>query len=135
MEGGRSRGFGFVCFSFPEEATKAVTEMNGRIIATKPLYVALAQKKEDRQAHLVAQYMQRMASVRAAANPVINAYQPAPPSGYIMTTIPQVQNRPAYYPTAGQMAHIRPGPRWTTQSVQSQREYSCFTLQLNYLHI
>ncbi|KAF6737965.1 Polyadenylate-binding protein 1 [Oryzias melastigma] len=120
MEGGRSRGFGFVCFSSPEEATKAVTEMNGRIIATKPLYVALAQKKEDRQAHLVAQYMQRMASVRAAANPVINAYQPAPPSGFIMTTIPQVQNRPAYYPTAGQMAHIRPGPRWTTQSVQSQ---------------
>ncbi|XP_055081402.1 polyadenylate-binding protein 1A-like isoform X2 [Periophthalmus magnuspinnatus] len=120
LEGGRSKGFGFVCFSSPEEATKAVTEMNGRIVATKPLYVALAQRKEERQAHLTNQYMQRMASVRAVPNPVINPYQPAPPSGYFMAAIPQAQNRAAYYPAAGQMAQLRPSPRWATQNVRPQ---------------
>ncbi|XP_019498103.1 PREDICTED: polyadenylate-binding protein 1 isoform X2 [Hipposideros armiger] len=117
MEGGRSKGFGFVCFSSPEEATKAVTEINGRIVATKPLYVALAQRKEERQAHLTNQYMQRMASVRAVPNPVINPYQPAPPSGYFMAAIPQTQNRAAYYPPS-QIAQLRPSPRWTAQGAR-----------------
>uniref|UniRef100_A0A668TIV3 RRM domain-containing protein n=1 Tax=Oreochromis aureus TaxID=47969 RepID=A0A668TIV3_OREAU len=77
MERGRSKGFGFVRFSSSEKDTKAVTEMNGHIMATNPLYVALAQRKEEHQAHLTNQYMQRMATIRAVPNPVLNPYQPA----------------------------------------------------------
>ena len=67
-DNGESKGFGFVCFTSPEEATKAVTEMNGHVIVARPLFVALAQRKEERQAQLAAQRLQqRGGSVRIPA--------------------------------------------------------------------
>lgn len=89
-EEGRSKGFGFVCFSSPEEATKAVTEMNGRIIVSKPLYVALAQRKEDRKAHLATQHIQRIAGMRMQQQMAPMGF-PQPAGGYYMPTMPQPQ--------------------------------------------
>eukprot|EP00250_Pteridium_aquilinum_P003246 c13567_g1_i1 orf=220-2058(-) len=46
---GQSKGVGFVTYSSPEEARKAINEMNGTMFGSKALYVAKAQRKEDRQ--------------------------------------------------------------------------------------
>ncbi|CAA2960152.1 polyadenylate-binding 8-like [Olea europaea subsp. europaea] len=77
---GVSRGSGFVAFSSPEEASRALLEMNGKIIVSKPLYVALAQRKEDRRARLQAQFSQvRPVTMAPAMAPRMPLYAPGGP--------------------------------------------------------
>jgi polyadenylate-binding protein len=120
LENGRSKGFGFVCFSAPEEATKAVTDMNGRIVGSKPLYVALAQRKEDRKSHLASQYMQRMTTSRMQNQQLNQVFNGTNPNiAYLPTAI---QNPAArfYQNPAGFAAPVRPQPRWNQAQPRGQ---------------
>ncbi|KAK1405757.1 putative polyadenylate-binding protein 8-like [Heracleum sosnowskyi] len=74
---GISRGSGFVAFSTPDEAARALAEMNGKMTVSKPLYVALAERKEERRARLQAQFSQvRPVAVPPSVAPQMPIYPP-----------------------------------------------------------
>ncbi|KAL7085246.1 hypothetical protein ACP275_14G270500 [Erythranthe tilingii] len=78
---GISRGSGFVAFSSQEEASRALTDMNGKMVISKPLYVAVAQRKEDRRARLQAQFSQmRPVAIPPAIAPRMPMYPPGAPA-------------------------------------------------------
>ncbi|KAG9049673.1 Protein phosphatase PP2A regulatory subunit B [Tulasnella sp. UAMH 9824] len=119
-EKGTSKGFGFVCFETPDEATKAVSEMNGKMVGSKPLYVSLAQRKEQRRQQLESQIAQRnhvrLQQAAASGMPVPGymapqMYYPGP-QGYP----PPPGGRPGMgYPQPGMMP---PRPRYAPPGQQ-----------------
>ncbi|XP_042435549.1 polyadenylate-binding protein 2-like [Zingiber officinale] len=77
---GKSKGSGFVAFQSPEDASRALSEMNGKMVGSKPLYVAVAQRKEDRRAILQAQFSQmRPVAMQASIAPRVPLYPPGAP--------------------------------------------------------
>eukprot|EP01105_Mastigella_eilhardi_P016214 TRINITY_DN3700_c0_g1_i2.p1 TRINITY_DN3700_c0_g1~~TRINITY_DN3700_c0_g1_i2.p1 ORF type:complete len:564 (+),score=168.84 TRINITY_DN3700_c0_g1_i2:633-2324(+) len=95
---GTSKGFGFVCFTSPEDAAKAVSAMNGVMLHGKPIYVALAQKKAQRHAQLSEQHAHSMMMM------MMRPYMP-PPGAFPPLFFPNVQHRMAPYQQG-----VRQGP-------------------------
>ncbi|XVF25070.1 hypothetical protein REPUB_Repub13aG0182000 [Reevesia pubescens] len=67
-ENGMSKGFGFVCFSSTEEAMSALRRLNGIFFEGRSLYVAVAQRKEDRSKVLQNYYVQNTPSMTNNSN-------------------------------------------------------------------
>nr|KAF6320637.1 poly(A) binding protein cytoplasmic 3 [Pipistrellus kuhlii] len=110
LEGEHRKGCGFVCFSAPEEARKAVAEMNGRVLAAKPLYVTFAQYRQWRPAQPTGRSKKKAARAKAprrsGAKPPRLAHL-----GRLVAAAPQAEDAAVAHGPASQAAQPAPSPR------------------------
>uniref|UniRef100_A0A0D9X6K1 Polyadenylate-binding protein n=1 Tax=Leersia perrieri TaxID=77586 RepID=A0A0D9X6K1_9ORYZ len=110
---GVSKGSGFVAFKSAEDASRALVAMNGKMVGSKPLYVALAQRKEERRARLQAQFSQMRPMVMPpSVAPRMPMYPPGVPG--VGQQLFYGQPPPAFVnpqPGFGFQQHLIPGMR------------------------
>ncbi|KAK3142140.1 hypothetical protein QOZ80_4BG0342790 [Eleusine coracana subsp. coracana] len=106
-----SKGSGFVAFSTRDEAAQALNEMNGKMISGKPLYVAFAQRKEERKAMLQAQFSQMRPAVPMTPTlaPRMPMYPPMAPQQLFYGQAPPTMIPPQ--PGFGFQQQLVPGMR------------------------
>ncbi|KAF8407124.1 hypothetical protein HHK36_006249 [Tetracentron sinense] len=94
-DNGKSKGFGFVNFSTHDEAKKALVTLHGTMFQGRSLYVAIAQRKEDRRIALQIHY---------ARNPLGSLCPP------VCEVVPTGIYPPYYYhlPPPSAITHINP---------------------------
>lgn len=90
----KSKGFGFVCYSAQEEAMKAMSEMNGKMLDNKPLYVALAQSAEERKERFAARWATRPMGKGGVPVPMYAPMRPPGPMVFNQMMHPGWPNQP-----------------------------------------
>jgi len=117
-----SKGFGFICYTSPDEAQNAITEMNNRILqgCLKPLYVAFHEPKDVRRAKLT----QRHAARKIRLNPNAPATAPLP---YNQGVFYGNGNVPGFiYGPPQPQQHLQRGPQRGTPANWPQNPYPTY---------
>lgn len=123
---GRSKGYGFVQFETREAATTAIAMMNRSFVMSKPLYVAWAERAEERKAQNAAKFQNR-AAMAPRQQPMGVCFMPPPPLVFFPPHAPYMHPpSPGYmppppvtscpFPDLCPMPHPPPGimdPVWT----------------------